>query len=584
MITDSELGEELLKDQTEQEQQPYFIDDDVNLYRWKNSRDGFISVRISNFDAQITDDISEDDGIEVKTFYGIEGRTKGKHLPRIEVAATQFNSMNWLAKWGSQCIIEPGLSNKDYLRHAIQKRSNGIKRQTFFTHTGWRKIDNKWAYFTAGGAIGADGVSVRLPKELDFIELPHMPENEAEAIKTSFSFLGIGSQSITLPVYSYTFLAPLTTLIKPMPNFVQYLHGQTGVLKTTLARLALSHFGNAEDVALSNFEDSANAIEKRGFILKDMLHIMDDYCPSYRKVDAQQKENTVQRIIRGYSNRTGRHRLNADTSEKGAYVPRGLLLVTGEEVPMLQSTNARMSVIELSDGDIDKQKLSRLQLNAHLLPQAMSIYIRWLIENIIDIRKTFPEHFRQLRSKAYAEGLHNRLPEQSAFYQFAWNIVLSWLQDKSIITETQAQSMSQDGWNIFMELADRQSRRIEREDPVRRFREIVQTLITQGKVKLLHKELSGDIIGNEKADLLGYFDDLYMYLLPTALWNTMQRYCIAEGSHFPFSRQTFYRMLISRKLIDTDKDHSTKSEWIDGKTRKVLKIVRTLFEESDEKK
>ena len=155
---------------------------------------------------------------------------------------------------------------------------------------------------------------------------------------------------------------------------------------------------------------------------------------------------------------------------------------------------------------------------------------------------------------------------------------------KFVITTEQAEKMSHEGWTIFTELAEKQSRRIEREDPVRRFREIIQTLIAQERIKLLHKDNSSDIIGNEKADLHGYFDDLHIYFLPTALWNTMQRYCITEGSHFPFSKQTFYRMLKSRNLIDAGKDHTSKTERFDGKPQKVLKIVRRFFDEAEGKK
>jgi len=582
MMTDSDLGEELLKDQTDQGQ--YFIDDDGYLCRWKQTKDGFTPVRISNFEAHIVDEISEDDGIEVKTFYGIEGKIGDRVLPRVEIAASQFSGMNWTPKWGSQCIIEPGLSNKDYLRHSIQTRSNGIKRQTYYTHTGLRKINGQWAYLTASGAIGAENVSVRLPKELDWISVPAIPENETEAIKVSLSFLTIGPKHITLPIYVFTFLAPVTSILNPMPNFSQYQHGPTGVLKTTISELALSHYGDTNGRPLSNFEDSPNSIEKRSFTLKDIPHLVDDYCPSYRKIDAQQKEHTAQRIIRAYSNRTGRHRLFSDTTERGSYPPRGILNVTGEELPALQSTNARLSVNEISQGDIDKAKLTLVQQRSGLLPHAMSSYINWLLPQLDDIKLNFPDHFRRLRDKAFKEGQHAKLPEQTAFYQYSWETVLNWLTDKRIVSEKQAQKMSHDGWTVFNELAEKQAKRIDREDPVRRFKEVVQTLITQERVKLSHKDFPGDILGNEKAELLGYYDELHMYFLPTALWNSLQRYCISEGSHFPFSKQTFYRMLTSRRLIEPGKDSTTKEEWIEGKTKRVLKIARAFFDDDEAKK
>lgn len=554
----------------------YFIDDEGNLCKWKQTREGAIPQTLANFEARIIEELIEDNGLETIYFYGIEGTCRRKILSKINIPANSFNSMTWLPQWGSQVIIEPGQAIKDYVRHSIQVRSDGIKREVCYTHTGWRKIKNEWCYLSASGALGAENVSVRLSKELQRYSLPLQPENESQAIKTSLSFLGLASKQVTLPLLCFTYLSPLTTLITPMPNFSAYLHGPTGVFKTELAKLCVGHFGSFNEViGLSSFEDTPNSIEKRSFDLKDTLHVLDDYHPSYRRIDAQQKESLAQRIIRGYSNRSGRHRLKSDATERGAYIPRGLLMITGEELPSLQSTNARICVIEIPEGDINIEKLSEIQAKAHLLPFAMSSFLLWIKNRIEEVKKAFSSNFSILREKAYKEGTHLKLPEQTAFLQFTLDLLLSWLIEKDIYSETEAKEMSRDGWDTFCQLAEKQSKRIEREDPVKRFVEILQTLITQGRVKLYDKESPGGFSGGMDADLIGFFDEIYLYLLPSATWHIIQRFCISEGSHFPFSRQTFYRLLTGRGLIETDRDHSTKTEWINGKSQKVLKIIRS---------
>lgn len=578
----TDLGEELLKmhnAQTEEGESRnkghYFIDDEGNLCKWKQTREGAIPQTLANFEARIIEELIEDNGLETIYFYGIEGTCRGKKLSRINIPANSFNPMNWLPQWGSQVIIEPGQAVKDYVRHSIQVRSDDIKREVCYTHTGWRKIKDEWCYLSASGALGAENVSVKLSRELGRYSLPLQIENESEAIKTSLSFLDMAPLQITLPLYCFTYLSLLTTLITPMPNFSAYLHGPTGVFKTELAKLCVGHFGSFNEViGLSSFEDTPNAVEKRSFALKDSLHILDDYHPSYRRIDAQQKESLAQRIIRAYSNRSGRHRLKSDATERGAYIPRGLLMVTGEEIPSLQSTNARICVIEITESDVDIEKLSKIQNKAHLLPFAMSSFLFWIKNRIDEVKKAFGSNFAILREKAYKEGNHLKLPEQTAFLQFTLDLLLSWLIEKGIYSETEAREMSRNGWDTFCQIAERQSKRIEREDPVKRFIEILQTLITQGRVKLYDKESPGGFSGGVDADLIGFFDDTHLYLLPSATWHIIQRFCISEGSHFPFSRQTFYRMLIGRGLIETDRDHSTKTERINGKVQKVLKLIR----------
>lgn len=99
-------------------------------------------------------------------------------------------------------------------------------------------------------------------------------------------------------------------------------------------------------------------------------------------------------------------------------------------------------------------------------------------------------------------------------------------------------------------------------------------MITQGRVKIEHKDYESEkIIGGGAGELIGYYDDLYTYLLPPALWHSLQKYCIAEGSHFPFSKNTFYRMLKNKGLIETSGDKTSITVKIKGEVIRVLKLI-----------
>ncbi|MCC6543094.1 MAG: primase C-terminal domain-containing protein [Nitrospirae bacterium] len=557
------------------EDKPYITDSFGNLFKMKWVDGELFPIMIANFDARISEEIIEDNGTEIVNIYSIDGTCKGNTLSKIDVPANQFTSLSWLHKWGSGVIIEPGQANKDIVRHAIQTLSKDVIRTTCYTHTGWREISGHWCYLTTGGAIGGDGIRVKLSRELQRYSLPTIPLKELESIKASLSFIDVGNRCVTLPLWSFTYLSLLTSLLEPYPNFSGYIAGDTGTFKTTLAVLLLSHFGTFNATHLSNLSDTANALEKRAFTLKDAMLCIDDYHPSTSKIGSQQMEATVQKIIRSCSNRTGRHRLNSDSTEKGAYEPRGGILFTGEEIPQLQSTIARLMVNEIKKGDIDRARLTALQAQAHLLPHAMSSFIHWIRENMKDVLATFPTRFIQLRDKAFRDDAHKKLPDQQAFLQFALETVLSWMTDRKVISELEASSLSQEGWGIFTKLADKQNRRIESEDPVDRFKEILRVLIAQDKIKIEEKDdsLTSKVIGHEKGELIGYYDELFIYLLPPALWHGIQKYSIAEGTCFPFSKRTFFRMLATRGLIVTADDQNTFPEWIRGKTVRVLKFA-----------
>ena len=564
------------------ETDPYFLDDASNLYMRKKTRDGSVNVRLANFDALITRELIHDNGVDVTHAYRIEGRTGEGSLSAIEVPASSFANLGWLHRWGTKAIVEPGQTIKDYVRHAIQVRSGTPERTTHYSHTGWRQIDGNWGYLTFGGAIGIENVLVDLPPELQRYHLPLSPENEKEAILASLSFLDIGKREVILPLYVFTFLAPLTTVLPIMPNFSAYVYGPTGTLKSTLAVLLLGHFGDFGSIErLSNFDDTANSLEKRAFILKDTILVLDDYHPSARRGDHEQKEHLAQRMIRSFANRTGRGRLNSDTTDKGRYEPRGMLIITGEELVSLQSTLARIMVVELTPGDVDKVKLTELQSKAHLLPDAMSSYIGWVKDHLQEIIETFRCRFVELRNLASGLGIHSKLPEQIAFLQFAWDTALSWMVDRGVLMPTDAISRSEEGYAIFVQHAKHQGYRIEREDPVERFLDVLKTLITQGRVRINPKDILGDHLGGKDADLIGYYDQIYFYLLPSALWHSISRYFILEGYHFPVHKNTIYRMLANKGHIVTRGGRHTVPERIQGQVTKVLKVFRSSIAENE---
>jgi hypothetical protein len=581
MSFEFDLGEELM------EENQYFVDEQGYLCRYKQTKDGKVPSRLANFEAKITQEIVEDNGVDIKHFFVIEGKTsKGLILDPIEVPLNQFSSLNWIYQWGNKAIIEPGQTGRDYLRHSIQTGSNGIQHKTFYAHTGWRQINNEWAYLSADGAIGQDDVSIKLPRELQRYRIPTTIESEIEAIRASLSFLDIGERSITLPLWCFIYLSPLTTLLNPMPNFSGYIQGETGCFKTTLAVIALSHFGYFGANNLNNFDDTANALEKRSFILKDSLMVLDDYHPSTKKSDAQYKESLAQRIIRSYSNRTGRGRLAPDTSDKGKYEPRGMLLITGEEFVALQSTIARIMPIEISEGNIIREKLSEIQKSLFLLPYAMSSYLFWVRDHIQKIIESFNKQFIELREKAFKNNAHMKLPEQLAFLQFSLDTVISWINDKGIISDNEAFALSGEGWKIFTEMAGNQRERLTQEDSVELFKDILQTLIAQGRVRIEDKNdpPTIPIIGGISGDFIGYYDESYMYLLPPALWQCIQRFCLSEGSHFPFSKNTFYRLLANRNLIVTKGNRNVINLWSRGKNHRVLQFFNKGICENKDKK
>ncbi|HVO66701.1 MAG TPA: hypothetical protein VMT12_09470 [Syntrophales bacterium] len=577
-----EINKKEVKHNPEQEESRYFRGDAGYLCRTKRTKDGPVTIRLANFDALITDENIVDDGQETMNIYSIEGRLRdGKPLPKVEVSANQFAGMTWIHKWGSGAIVEPGQTTKDYIRHRIHTASHtaGIATKTHFGHTGWRKIDGNTVYLHADGAIGNGGdISIRLPKELLRYSLPLFPpENavsEKKALEASLSFLDIGDHAVMIPLFCGIYLAPLTTLLDPLPNFSLYLYGQSGTFKSTLAVLGLAHFGKFNGVeSLSNLDDSVANLEKRLFILKDSLAVVDDFYPSPRRIDKEGMANRVARIIRNQGNRTARGRMTPTMEEKPRLEPRGMLLITGEDLPGHESTLARIHVIEVTDHTVDKHKLTELQRCRSFLSVAMSSYISWVRENLPDIVKYFPERFIQLRDKASVEGFHRRLPEQMAFLRFSLETAVTFMTERKALTDSQASALVQEGWQVFKGIADKQQQRIADDDPVKLLTDILVVLVTQHKVRINHVD-EGEDLG--AGNMIGFYDASCLYLYFTAVWHELNFFLQRQSDYFAFSKSAFIQTLKDRRIIQpSPAGENTTVVKIKGKPHRVIKIIDT---------
>ncbi|MCP4367308.1 MAG: DUF927 domain-containing protein [Deltaproteobacteria bacterium] len=560
---------------------PYFLEDGY-VWQYKQYKGRHFSEKIANFTAKIVTEILRDNGLEQKRCYVIEGKLNGtKSLGRIEILASTYAKMQWVSDFGAEAIIEPGNAAKDLVRHYIQKNSKPEKR-TIHTHTGWGEGDNNNPYYLSGnGALGADNWQVELPLELKRYALPLTVENEREAIEASLSFLEIGKEKVTYLLFMLMYLSPLTTILEPIPNFSGYLYGGTGTLKTTLAILVLSHFGNFNTASnLANFEDTANSVEKKAFILKDTLNVLDDYHPSAQKHEAWKKENIAQRLIRAYGNRTGKGRMNSNCEERVRYSPRGMLLVTGEILVGVSSTLTRAMVVDIFKGDINKEKLTILQGKSHLLPHAMASFIYWLRGNIKEIQDNFPSEFKNLRAKACGE--HGKYPDQVAFLFYALRVVLSWVTEKGVLSKSEAEKIADKAWDILNDSVSRQTQILKEGDPIQKFKDILNTGLEQKMVRLESKHTSTQDTGchgTSEGDLIGYQDDTYYYLNPTAVWKFASTYG-GPNEHFPGTKNSLFLALGEAGLIRKNGTENTVIVTIRNKSRRVIQLYRSTLEES----
>jgi hypothetical protein len=320
---------------------------------------------LSNFTASIVEELVEDDGNEETCFYELEAWV-GSKVRRFEIPATAFGGMNWMPKHlGARATIEPPFSrNKDHVRRAIVADSTDVREVRAYAHTGWRRIEGRWGYVHADGVIfsfqcgclGDGGPGCRVCQTFDgrvalrgklarrAFPAPVYDAKLREAVRSTFALWELAADEVAIPLDAAAKRAAMGRV-----DFSVQLAGPTGEGKTALSLLLLNLFGRGlrEEDSIS-FESTENAIEAEAFLLKDQLHLLDDY------LGTPEHKRTLARIGRTTANNTGRARMKPDGTLAGERPPRALVLTTGEDLPLGESLSTRILVLRVPEnGGVD---------------------------------------------------------------------------------------------------------------------------------------------------------------------------------------------------------------------------------------
>ena len=317
------------------------------------------SVPLSNFTGRIVEDIKLDDGSGlIERRFIIEGS-----LGRADVPASQFEGMSWVTReWGALAIITPGNLIKPHLAAAMKTLSGGHVQRTVYAHLGWRKIGERLVYLHADGAIDAngrfEGVEVQPGAALSEFRLP-IPRDILRAVRASLKILNLGPARDHLSPSRRDLLCASCRVRSGDVSL--FLTGASGTFKTAIAMLAQAHWGATHTRPPANWASTPNSLERIAFQAKDALLLIDDFAPRGSIYDIQKLHAAAERLLRAQANRSGRHRMNADGSLRAEMYPRGLIVATGEDVPSGHSLRARLLVVEISPGDIDRASLTEAQ-------------------------------------------------------------------------------------------------------------------------------------------------------------------------------------------------------------------------------
>jgi len=473
---------------------PYFIEDD-SIYMKIYAKEVETKKRLTNFSSRIVEQISYDEGdMDNKTLLKIEGKhCTGRKLSETYVESEKYSAMNWVTeKWGAEAIIYAGSGTKDHTRVAIQTLSGEyIAWKKVYGHTGFRSIEGKMHYLASNGALTSDGytrdVSIELDDKLSEYRVSDREDIDKGDISDVFDLLNLAPKEIVYPLVSVAFRAPLNAISKA--DYFLWIVGPTGSQKTELTAIFQRFFGRGFDSRNlpGNWSCTANELEKRAFLAKDALFVIDDFSPSGTFYDIQRYHGSAERILRSQGNLAGRGRMKVDGSSHREYYPRGIIVSSGEDIPSGESIRARGLVLELNRGKVDLEKLSEAQRKAKRgnYESIMSSYIIWFISRFDFFKEKLPSRQHHVRTITRTmNDYHDRIPDIISSMSSGFESFLMFALDKKAIDENEAEYYWGDFWNVMIEIARKQKKHITSENQVKIFIDILHAALISGEAHI----------------------------------------------------------------------------------------------------
>jgi len=169
--------------------------------------------------------------------------------------------------------------------------------------------------------------------------------------------------------------------------------------------------------------------------------------------------------------------------------PRALLLATGEDVPSGQSLRARMVVVELGIGEVDRAALGEYQRAGQrgLLAAAMGAFLSWWAGRYEEVRRHRAARTQELRNQ-FRGAAHPRLPGALADLQSAFEIWLQFALESGAISASEREALRDRCIKALGELLALQAPYHLAANPALRFLSLLRTGFAIGRAHLTNRQ------------------------------------------------------------------------------------------------
>lgn len=349
------------------------------------------------------------------------------------------------------------------------------------------------------------------------------------------------------------------------------------------------------------WSSTANANESLCFHAKDVVIVIDDFCPTGSSFNQQRAHADADRLLRAQGNRAGRHRMRSDGSLQPPKPPRGLIVSTGEDLPKGASLRARILDIAVGPGEVNLGVVTECQGYARtgIFAQVTSGFIQWLAPQYEELRQRLPDKVAYYRQQTQTASLHSRTPEIVGHLLSGLDYFQRFTVARGALSQAEADALWDRGAQAILEVAEAQQVHQVTSDPVGRFLELLRTALVSGRCHLASTTLLAppnaeawgwrlcsidpQELWQAQGKRSGWVDGENVYLFPDAVYAAVQTLAREGNDTVMVTSQTLWKRLREKNLllsVDQSRKTNTVRHMLAGVRRAVLHLhVNTLFGE-----
>lgn len=238
-----------------------------------------------------------------------------------------------------------------------------------------------------------------------------------------------------------------------------------------------------------------------------------------------------------------------------------------------------MGVLEISPGQIDVEKLSRLQSLAEdgTLSKTMAGYIQWLAPQMENLKSILSLRQKELRDQFTTQTAHRKTADLTGMLMVGLESFLRFALESQAISSEEKSKYETACQDAILKMAMAQADHQEGEDSAVRFLQIVGSAFTSGRAHCVDSKTGmkpenpalwgwqprGEalFVGSDepkasdwipRGDKIGWIDGNELLLEPDATYAVVQRIASEQTDPLPVQKQTIIKRLAEKGYIVRD--------------------------------